>query len=156
VGEIMAEVLPDGVFNTVIGGGDVGEMLASSTDIDVIAHVGSTATGQRLRRIAAETGAHVICENGGNDPLIVDADVDPQWAAELAALGSFANAGQICTSVERILVHRDIAEPFTAALASEAERINTERAIGPLVDDRMRESVHGHVSAALEAGARAV
>ena len=59
--------------------------------------------------------------------MIVDAGVDPEWAAEQAAIGAFANAGQICTSVERIYVHRDVAEPFVDALTRRAEALT----VGP-------------------------
>nr|WP_236553601.1 aldehyde dehydrogenase family protein [Rathayibacter sp. VKM Ac-2803] len=152
---ILAEALPDGVLTLVEGDGAVGDALARTEGVDVLAHVGSTATGRALAGVAAVTGAHVILENGGNDALVVDSDVDPVWAAEQAALGAFANAGQICTSVERIYVHRAVAEAFTAALVAEADRWSA----GPLprlVDARMRDAVHEHVTEALEAGARAL
>ena len=64
------------------------------------------------RAEALHTGAHLVLENGGNDALVVDADVDPAWAAGQAALGAYANSGQICTSVERIYVHADVADAF--------------------------------------------
>jgi acyl-CoA reductase-like NAD-dependent aldehyde dehydrogenase len=95
---------------------------------------------------------HVIRENGGNDPLVVDAGVDPVWAAGQAALGAFANAGQICTSVERIYVHREIAQPFLTALVAEADAW-TQKSGQPLVDERMRASVAAQVDAAVAAGA---
>src|SRR3712207_7011887 len=53
---------------------------------------------------SARTGAKALLENGGSDPLIVDAGVDPAWAASQAALGAFVNSGQICVAVERIYV----------------------------------------------------
>jgi acyl-CoA reductase-like NAD-dependent aldehyde dehydrogenase len=96
----------------------------------------------------------VLLENGGNDALLVDGDVDPVWAAGQAALGAFANSGQICTSVERIFVHRRIAEPFLAALVAEARERNQPGRLAPLVDTRLRTTVHGHVSQAVAAGAR--
>ncbi|AJM77370.1 aldehyde dehydrogenase [Rathayibacter toxicus] len=153
--QLLAQTLPADVLTLVSGDGAVGAELARADGIAVLAHVGSSATGRSLARIAAITDAHTILENGGNDALIVDRDVDPVWAAEQAALGAFANAGQICTSVERIYLHRDIAAPFTAALVTAATEWNS----GPLprlVDERMRDSVHEHVSQALRAGARAL
>lgn len=152
---ILAEALPEGVLTLVEGDGAVGDALARTEGVAVLAHVGSTATGRALARVAAVTGAHVILENGGNDALVVDADVDPVWAAEQAALGAFANAGQICTSVERIYVHHAVADAFTEALVAEADRWSA----GPLprlVDARMRDAVHEHVTEALESGARAL
>jgi len=156
LGEVLSAVLPDDVLVTVSGGGTTGAALTEHPDVDVVAHVGSTATGRKIARVAALTGAHVIRENGGNDALVVDGDVDPVWAASQAALGSFANAGQICTSVERIFVHRAIAPAFVDALAAEAERRNAERLIGPLVDGRLRDEVHAQVSAAVADGATVV
>ncbi|MCC9205763.1 aldehyde dehydrogenase family protein [Arthrobacter sp. zg-Y769] len=153
LGEILAPVFPAGVLATVTGGADVGAQLSMETGVDVLAHVGSSATGARIARAAALTGAHVILENGGNDPLLVDADVDPRWAAGQAAVGAFSNSGQICTSVERIYVHRNIADAFCAELIAEARQRNRDRAMAPLVDTRLRETVHRHVVQALLRGA---
>ncbi|WP_394252300.1 aldehyde dehydrogenase family protein [Arthrobacter pityocampae] len=157
VGELLGRLLqpafPDGVFITLTGGGEVGQQLTTEADVDVFAHVGSSDTGARIARAAVLTGAHVIRENGGNDPLIVDADVDPVWAAGQAALGAFANAGQICTSVERIYVCRAIAEPFLAALTEEARSRNAGGSFPPLVDRRMRDAVQAQVGEALGQGA---
>lgn len=152
LGQLLEPVFPPGVFTTVLGDARIGRLLAEDGTADVLAHVGSTAAGQQLAHDAARTGAHLIRENGGKDPLLVDADVDPQWAAEQAALGCFANAGQICTSVERIYVHRDIAAEFCRALAGEARKLNSG-GFQPLVDVRHREGVHEQVAAALAAGA---
>ena len=155
LGEVLAPAFPPGVFLTVSGGAGVGALL-SQAGVDVLAHVGSSASGARIARAGALTGAHVLRENGGNDPLLVDRDVDPAWAAEQAAIGAFSNSGQICTAVERIYVHRDIAEPFTAALQAEAARRNSNGSVAPLVDGRMRDEVHAQVTEALGAGATAV
>jgi acyl-CoA reductase-like NAD-dependent aldehyde dehydrogenase len=154
LGEIIDGALPPGVVVTVSGDGSTGAHLSTHPSVAMVAHVGSTATGQRIARAAMLTGAHVIRENGGNDALIVDAGVDPVWAAEQAALGAFANSGQICTSVERIFVHESVAEPFLAALVAEADRRTADPAFGPLVDERLRTAVHEQVTEAVAAGAR--
>jgi succinate-semialdehyde dehydrogenase / glutarate-semialdehyde dehydrogenase len=125
--------------------------LAAADDVDVVAHVGSTATGRDIARTCAARGAKALLENGGNDALIVDAGVDPRWAAQQAATGAFANAGQICVSVERIYVVESAAGQFVDALVAEA-RCWADR-IGPLVDERHREHVHRHVVDAIEKGA---
>ncbi|MFI7432111.1 aldehyde dehydrogenase family protein [Micromonospora haikouensis] len=155
----LDEVLPPGVLSLLTGGAEVGAALAGG-DVDVVAHVGATATGRQIAAAAARTGAKVLLENGGSDPLVVDAGVDPVWAAEQAALGAFANAGQICVSVERIYVHRDVAEDFVDALVRRAGalRVGPGRdpatELGPLVDRRHRDHVHGQVTAAVAGGAR--
>jgi succinate-semialdehyde dehydrogenase / glutarate-semialdehyde dehydrogenase len=151
--ELVAAQLPSGVLEIVDGDGSVGAQLAESP-VDVVAHVGSSATGRSIAEACARTGARALLENGGNDPLIVDDGVDPEWAAAQAALGSFANAGQICVSVERIYVHASVADPFLAALTREAQE--WAQRIGPLVDRVHRRHVHGHVEGALEGGAHAL
>ena len=151
--QLLAPHFPDGVFSLLSGDGEVGAALAGA-DLDVVAHVGSTATGRAIAAACARTGAKAILENGGSDPLIVDADVDPAWAAGQAALGAFANSGQICVAVERVYVHRDVAEPFVEALAAEADEWAAR--IGPLIDRRLRDAVHAQVTAAVRAGARLI
>lgn len=150
--EIFEGILPPHVLQTLTGGGEVGELVTADPRVAVFAHVGSTSTGRTIAEAAARTGAHVLRENGGNDPLIIDRDVDPVWAASQAALGAFANAGQICTSVERIYVHEEIADRFLNALADEARALSSDSP-QPLVDTAHRDLVHGQVSAAVDAGA---
>ena len=154
LGEILGPVFPDSVLTTLDGGPATGAALAGGAD--VVAHVGSTATGKLLARQAAASGAHLIRENGGKDPLVVDRDVDPAWAAGQAAVGAFTNSGQLCTAVERIYVHRDIAGRFLLELVAEARRRNEAGTVAPLVDTRLREIVAGQVDAACAAGARAL
>jgi acyl-CoA reductase-like NAD-dependent aldehyde dehydrogenase len=149
--ELIAGHLPDGVLQIVDGDATVGARLASALPVDVVAHVGSSATGREIARACAERGAKALLENGGNDALIVDSGVQPRWAAEQAALGAFANAGQICVSVERIYVVESVADAFVESLVAEAR--NWADRIGPLVDERQREQVHRHVTDAVSSGA---
>ncbi|PZF93861.1 aldehyde dehydrogenase family protein [Micromonospora deserti] len=155
----LDSALPAGVLSLLTGGPEVGAALAAQT-VDVVAHVGSTGTGRAIAAAAARSGAKVLLENGGSDPLIIDADVDPVWAAGQAAIGAFANAGQICVAVERIYVHRDVAEDFVDALVERAEALrmgpggDPATELGPLVDRRHRDHVHGQVTAAVAEGAR--
>lgn len=151
--ELIAEHLDPGVLEIVDGDAAVGAMLANAS-VDVVAHVGSSATGRSIALACARTGAHALLENGGNDPLIVDAGVDPRWAAQQAALGAFANAGQICVSVERVYVHQAVAAAFGSELVR-AARDWADR-IGPLVDRDHRAHVHAQVVNAIGSGARAV
>jgi acyl-CoA reductase-like NAD-dependent aldehyde dehydrogenase len=154
VGHALAKTLaphvPEGVLALLTGGGAVGAALAAA-DVDVVAHVGSTAAGRAIAATCARTGAKALLENGGSDPLIVDEGVDPAWAAEQAALGAFANSGQICVAVERIYVHRSVAGAFLDALVAQADTWAAQ--IGPLVDVRHRDGVHAQVEAAVAAGA---
>jgi succinate-semialdehyde dehydrogenase/glutarate-semialdehyde dehydrogenase len=157
--ELVAEHLPRGVLTLVQGDARVGRPLVAHPDVAVVLHTGSADAGRDIARRCAAHGAHAVLELGGNDPLIVDAGVDPAWAAAQAASGAFANAGQICVSVERIYVHAAVAEPFVAALEERARALRVGPArdeateLGPLVDERARLSVDAQVAAAIEAGA---
>ncbi|SCG73285.1 aldehyde dehydrogenase family protein [Micromonospora coxensis] len=156
--KVLDSGLPAGVLSLLTGGAEVGAAL-SAQEVDVVAHVGSTATGRAIAAACARTGAKALLENGGSDPLIVDAGVDPVWAAQQAAMGSFANAGQICVAVERIYAHRDVAEDFVDALVERARSLRVgpgrdpDTELGPLVDRRHRDHVHGQVTAAVAEGA---
>ncbi|MBY4127604.1 aldehyde dehydrogenase [Rhodococcus fascians] len=150
--ELLAQHLPDGVLEILDGDAAVGSRLASSPEVDVVAQVGSTTAGRAIASACAARGAKALLENGGNDPLIVDDGVDPRWAASQAALGAFANAGQICVSVERIYVVDTVAKDFLAQLAEEA-RLWSGR-IGPVVDERHRDGIHDQVTDAVRGGAR--
>ncbi|MEE6261993.1 aldehyde dehydrogenase family protein [Plantactinospora sonchi] len=156
---LLDEHLPSGVLSLITGDGSVGAALAGQ-EVDVVAHVGSTATGRSIAAACARTGAKALLENGGSDPLIVDEDVDPRWAGEQAAIGAFANSGQLCVAVERIYVLRSMATRFLGALVQQAEalRIGPGRdpltELGPLVDRRHRDHVDSQVRAAVADGAR--
>ena len=151
--------LPPGVVNLVQGDDTTGQLLVES-DVDVVVFTGSVAAGRWIAQRCAGRFVHTVLELGGNDPLVVDRDVDPIWAAEQAATGAFANAGQICVSVERIYCHEDVAEPFTAALVARAAALRTGDGrtdgteLGPLVDLAHREQVHAHVTDAIARGAQ--
>jgi acyl-CoA reductase-like NAD-dependent aldehyde dehydrogenase len=157
--ELLNRELPDGVLQLAVGDGSVGAALAAHPEVDIVVHVGSVATGRSVASACAARGAKALLELGGKDAMIVDSEVDPVWAAEQAAVGCFANAGQICTSIERVYVHRDVAEEFVDELVSRAKSLrlgpgtDPSTDMGPLIDDGQRDVVDGHVRAAVDAGA---
>jgi acyl-CoA reductase-like NAD-dependent aldehyde dehydrogenase len=160
VAAIFAEQLPDDVLQTLTGDATTGSALVAHPGVDVVLHTGSTTSAREIGVACAQRGAKAILESGGNDAMIVDAGVDPAWAAEQAASGAFANAGQICTAVERVYVHEAVAEAFVDELVHRAGRLRMGAGLepgtelGPLVDERMRETVDAHVRDAVARGAR--
>jgi acyl-CoA reductase-like NAD-dependent aldehyde dehydrogenase len=157
--QLLAEQLPEGTLGMLTGDGAVGAALAAQ-DVDVVAHVGSTRTGRSIAAACAQTGSKALLENGGNDPLIVDAGVDPLWAAQQVAIGAFANSGQLCVAVERVYAHRSLVRPLLGALVQRCAELRTgpgsdpRTELGPLVDRRHRDQVHAQVSAAAADGAK--
>jgi len=151
--------MPGGVLTLLQGGRGAGVPLAAHDGVDLIVHTGSVQTGREVAEACAGRLGKALLELGGKDALIVDEGVDPDWAAGEAASGAFANAGQVCTSVERIFVHRAVAEPFLEALTRRARALRVgpgmepETEMGPLIDDDQRAWVHRHVEDARHAGA---
>jgi succinate-semialdehyde dehydrogenase/glutarate-semialdehyde dehydrogenase len=155
----MFDGLPDGVLNLLLGDERAGRPLVTHESVDLVLFTGSVPTGRGILETAGSQLKKAVVELGGKDPMIVDSGVDPAWAAGEAATGSFANTGQICTSVERIYVHEAIAGEFLRELTARAESIRVgegtepDTEMGPLVDEGQRELVHRHVREAVEAGA---
>lgn len=150
--------LPPGVVNLVHGDARAGRPLASHDDVALLHFTGSVEAGRSVGVAAASRLKRSVLELGGNDPVIVDADVDVAATAAAVAFSSFVNSGQICTSSERVYVHRAVADEFVAALVAAAGDypLNTDRngaGLGPLVDGAQRDLVHAHVRDAVALGA---
>ena len=155
----MFDNLPPGVLNLLLGDGRAGRPLVAHEDVDLVLFTGSVPVGREILSAAGGQLKKAVVELGGKDPMIVDRGVDPAWAAGEAATGCFANAGQICTSIERIYVHEEIAEEFLKELTARATALNVGDGfdpgseMGPIVDEGQRGLIHRHVTEALEAGA---
>jgi succinate-semialdehyde dehydrogenase/glutarate-semialdehyde dehydrogenase len=152
---------PPGALNVVTGPGSIiGEMLAAHPDIDAIGATGSPETGDRIARAAG--AKPLLLELGGNCPVIIFEDADVDAAIERAAMGSYANAGQICDSTERIIVHERIhdrvVEGLVAAAALERLGPSLEEAttMGPLNNEPTASKVDRHLEDARARGARVV
>ncbi|MGY0499337.1 aldehyde dehydrogenase family protein [Nocardia sp. FBN12] len=151
--------MPPGVVNLVLGDGRAGAALAGHQDIQLVHFTGSVAAG---RGVGAATGSRLrrsVLELGGKDPVVIDAGVDPVATARAVAFGAFINTGQICTSMERIYVHEQIADEFIDALVAEAQTftlgdgMEPATVLGPLVDESQRDIVRRHVDDAVHKGA---
>ena len=122
--------LPPGHLNLLVGGGaTLGEWLIQDERFAMYSFTGSAEVGKHLRNSIGLRRATL--ELGANSPVIVDKTADVQAAAEGVAQGGYMNAGQVCTSAQRILVHRDIEEEFLAALVPQVEKMN----VGPSYED---------------------
>ena len=151
--------LPAGVLQVLPGGAEVGEALVVEPAVRVIAFTGSTRAGRAVGALAGQHLKRAHLELGGNSALIVMGDVDVRAAASVGAWGTFAHSGQICMATSRHLVHRDIAEEYTAILTEKVEKLpvgdpfRDQVALGPLIDAGQRDRVHGLVTASVEGGA---
>jgi succinate-semialdehyde dehydrogenase/glutarate-semialdehyde dehydrogenase len=151
--------LPRGLVQVVTGSGsELGTPLIEGSDY--VMFTGSTATG---RKVAEQAGRRLIgasMELGGKNAMIVCADADLARAAEGAERALFSNAGQLCISVERLLVHESVAEEFTRRLVERVKDMQLGSALdygprmGSLISESQLETVRTHVEDAVAKGAK--
>lgn len=117
LGELLRDVLPDGVLNIITGGEHLGPMMTEHPGFDKVSFTGSTATGRRVMASASQTLKRLTLELGGNDAAIVMADVDIPRAAGNLFQSAFMNSGQVCVATKRAYVHDSIYDEFRDTLA---------------------------------------
>ena len=160
VGCFVDAGLPDGVVNLVYGiPAEISEYLIPHRTIRKVTFTGSTAVGKQL---AAMAGAHmkrVTMELGGHSPAIVFEDADVEVALKVLTANKFRNAGQVCVSPTRFLVHDKHYDRFVEGLTEFAanlpvgEGMDPANKMGPLAHDRRVEAIEGFVSDAVGKGA---
>lgn len=165
---ILAEVidkvgLPAGVFNLVTGTGPVvGEAIAAHPDIDMVSFTGSTRAGRRVSELAAQTVKRVALELGGKSPNIILEDADLQKAVQDGVGKCYANSGQTCSALTRMLVPRSRLAETEVIARQVVEAIKTgdpfadDTVLGPLVSDVQRERVRGYIKQGKAEGARLI
>lgn len=169
-GLIFAEVaeavgLPPGVLNVVSCSrdniADIGNELVENPLIKGVSFTGSTIVG---RQIAAKAGAHLkkaCIELGGKDALIICDDADMERAVSAANFGSFMHQGQVCMSVEKVLVQEQIYNEFLSAFKERAGALkvgdpsaDNGNVIGPLINDKQAANVAEQLKDAIAKGAK--
>ena len=159
--EVACDHLPPGVVNVVTGyGPEVGEPLVKHPDVPVIAFTGSLVVGQRIASLAGPMMKKLHLELGGKDPMVIAPDVELDVAISAAAYASLINAGQVCTSTERVYVHESIMGQFSEGLADFVSKLrlgnglDADTDIGPMIRDKFRQKVEDQMQEAINAGAK--
>src|SRR3954453_3758154 len=122
---------PPGVFNLVIGDGDVGRAIVKHVEIDGISFTGSQEVGASVAEGAIKRQARVQLEMGGKNPLVVLDDADLERAVMCAIDGAFFGTGQRCTASSRIIVTEGIHDEFVKLLAERAQALRVGDALDP-------------------------
>src|SRR6185503_13319848 len=127
--------LPAGVVNVITGyGPETAEPLVRHPDVPVIAFTGSLSTGQRIASLAAPMMKKLHLELGGKDAFVVAEDADPEVAARALAYAALINAGQVCTSTERVYLPRARAKQVTEALVEHVKSLRLGPGLDPATD----------------------
>jgi succinate-semialdehyde dehydrogenase/glutarate-semialdehyde dehydrogenase len=151
--------LPDGVVSVLAVDDGVAASLVLDPRVGKIVFTGSVETGKKVMAAAAKNLTPVVLELGGKDAAIVCRDADLDFAARGIVWNAFMNAGQTCSSVERVYVERPVLEPFLAKVLEEARRVRLRDEagageVGPLTLERQRRVVEAHLADAVARGAR--
>ena len=159
--EILLEAgLPPEAVSVVPCPGSAAEPMVADERFKLFSFTGSAEVGWRLKSVAGKK--RVTLELGGNAAAVVDRDVELETAVEKCVRGAFANAGQICISIQRIFVHREVYEPFVQLLVTRTRKLvlgdPLEEAtdVGPMIDLASAEKTESWVKEALAGGARAL
>ena len=164
IAELFAEAeLPPGVFNVVTCSRDnveeVGDELTVNPAIGAISFTGSTAVGRQVASRAGMMLKKFCMELGGKDSLIILDDADMELALNAASFGAFMHQGQICMSVEKIIIDRSIAAEFTERFVEKVKTFNVgnpremPNIIGPIINQRQLDKIHTQVTDAVDNGA---
>ena len=161
LGEIIKEAgIPDGVVNIISGGNDAGQAIVEHPDVRMVSLTGSTGTGKKIMKTAADTLKRVHLELGGKAPFIVFDDSDPELVAAKASLAATLNTGQDCTAATRLYVERGKSKVMQEAVVEAMKNVKVglpfEEGVqmGPLISKVQRERVAGFVERAKSAGAK--
>lgn len=156
---LIANGLPAKMVSVVTGDPrEVGEALVTSPDVDMITFTGSRAVGEHIAKSAGMI--RTTFELGDSGALIVLDDADLKSAADVAAKGAFATAGQSCRGVKRILVQHSVADRFAEMLVEEAKKLkfgdpySAENDIGCVIDEAAAKAVEERVNESVEHGAK--
>ncbi|WP_321908074.1 NAD-dependent succinate-semialdehyde dehydrogenase [Burkholderia cepacia] len=152
--------VPKGVIGLVFGSPpEVSRFLISHRAIRKITFTGSTAVGKQLALLAGANMKRATMELGGHAPVIVAEDADVELAAKTSAGTKFRNAGQVCISPTRFLVHNSVLDQFTKAFVRHAENLTVgdglleDTTLGPLANERRVSAMASLVENARNTGA---
>ena len=163
---IIAEVfekagMPAGLLNVVAGSGsEIGDYIVEHPMSDMVSFTGSTEVGQRIGGKAGWKVKDVSLELGGNNSMIILEDADLEKAAEAAIFGSYFNQGQVCMSLNRIIVVEKNYERFCGIFAEKARRVKAgdpadpETFVGPLINAGQVKHLNDLLQASISAGAK--
>ncbi|WP_155591229.1 aldehyde dehydrogenase family protein [Lysinibacillus cavernae] len=151
--------VPSGVFNSILTDiPEVGDTMITNPHSKLISFTGSTGVGKHIGKIAGELLKRTALELGGNNPFVVLKNADIDQAVNAAIMGKYLHQGQICMSINRIIVHENLYEEFAIKFVERAKQLPygnpqvPSTVIGPLINHAQIEKVLGFIEEAKKDG----
>ncbi len=150
--------LPEGAFQVLPAGAEVGQAMAADPRLKMLTFTGSAAVGWALKEKAAKK--RVTLELGGNSGTIIHSDADLEYAAQRVTVGGFSYAGQSCVSVQRVFVERSVCDRFLELLLPGVralklgDPLEESTDLGPMIDLAAAERAEAWVEEAVAQGGR--
>ncbi|HEX3980496.1 MAG TPA: aldehyde dehydrogenase family protein [Acidimicrobiales bacterium] len=150
---------PDGVFQTLLVGTDQVPAIIADPRVAAVTLTGSVGAGRAVAAQAGAVGKKIVLELGGSDPFIVLPSADLDRAVSVGVQARVQNAGQSCIAAKRFIVHRDVAEAFTAGFVAGIDALSVgdpfdpATEVGPLVTASARDIIEAQVEDARSHGA---
>jgi aldehyde dehydrogenase (NAD+) len=161
--EVMAGSGFEGVFNLVVGdGATVGNRMNEDTRLPLISATGSCNMGRIVGPAVAQRMGRTILELGGNNAVVVMDDANLDLAVRATLFSAVGTAGQRCTSLRRLLVHRAVADKMVSRLTEAYKQVSIGDPLepgtlmGPVVGERAVDQMMNALDIAREQGARVV
>ncbi len=160
--EILSEAgVPEGVVNIVHGGGgEVGNAIVGSPDVDLVSFTGSTEIGIKISEMGSKTLKRISLELGGKNAQIVMDDADLNLALDGVLWGAFGTTGQRCTATSRLILHEKVFDKFMSMLIDRTKKLRLGDGllpttdVGPCVNEGQRNTDHSYVEIGLKEGAK--
>ena len=158
--EILSQAgLPNGWAQCLVCSSESSEFLATSTEIDFLTFIGSGKIGWYLNSKVAQ-GTRVALEHGGVAPVIVEKDANINELIPAIIKGGFYHAGQVCVSVQRVYIHKDICDTIASRLVESASKLivgnqlDPKTEVGPLINHRETKRIEEWINEAVETGGK--
>ena len=154
--------LPQNICSVIVGGNEMGEAIAAHKDISLVSATGSVKMGKTLAPIIAARLGKSLLELGGNNAMILSKSADLNLALRAIVFAAVGTAGQRCTTLRRLIVHKSIKEKITDALIKAYKSLpigdpfNKDTLVGPLIDKKSYTKMQAALDTIKEQGGEVV
>ena len=150
--------IPENLLQVLIGGRELGQVMTENEAFPLISATGSTAMGKKVAETLSKRLGRSLLELGGNNAMIVTPSADMEMAVRAAVFGAVGTAGQRCTTLRRLIVHKDVKSKLVKSLVKAYGQIrigsplDSDTLNGPLIDKQSYEAFEKAIKDAKEQG----